>query len=106
MFVCFGTGGVGKTTVSAGLGTALSRRGLRTLVVTCDPARRLATASGECPYVRSGLCNPAVSSTYEGIHEDYMCYDTKLTLRKCRDHDGGSRSWLYPITTFRDVVQQ
>jgi anion-transporting ArsA/GET3 family ATPase len=46
VFVCFGTGGVGKTTMSAALGTALARRGVRTLVVTCDPARRLAEAFG------------------------------------------------------------
>jgi hypothetical protein len=60
-------------------------------------------ATGQCPYTRAGLCNAAVSSTYEGVHEDYMCYDTGDTLRKCRDHDGGERKWLYPITTFRDV---
>jgi anion-transporting ArsA/GET3 family ATPase len=46
VYVCFGTGGVGKTTVSAALGTALARAGMRTLVVTCDPARRLADAFG------------------------------------------------------------
>jgi len=46
VFVSFGTGGVGKTTVSAALGTALARQGLRTLVITCDPARRLAEAFG------------------------------------------------------------
>lgn len=46
VFVCFGTGGVGKTTVSAALGLALARAGSRTLVVTCDPARRLADAFG------------------------------------------------------------
>jgi anion-transporting ArsA/GET3 family ATPase len=44
VWVCFGTGGVGKTTISAALGCALARRGLRTLVITCDPARRLAEA--------------------------------------------------------------
>jgi hypothetical protein len=58
---------------------------------------------GECPYVRAGLCNPAASSTEEGVHQDYMCFDTKKTLRKCRDRDGGDRKWLYPITTFRNV---
>lgn len=46
VFVCFGTGGVGKTTMSAALGMALARRGVRTLVMTCDPARRLAEAFG------------------------------------------------------------
>jgi anion-transporting ArsA/GET3 family ATPase len=44
VYVCFGTGGVGKTTVSAALGCALAQRGVRTLVITCDPARRLAEA--------------------------------------------------------------
>jgi anion-transporting ArsA/GET3 family ATPase len=44
--VCCGTGGVGKTTVSAGLGLALARGGARAAVVTIDPARRLATALG------------------------------------------------------------
>jgi anion-transporting ArsA/GET3 family ATPase len=46
VYVCFGTGGVGKTTVSAALGCALAQRGVRTLVITCDPARRLAEAFG------------------------------------------------------------
>lgn len=44
--VVTGAGGVGKTTVSAALGVAAARRGLRTLVVTIDPARRLADALG------------------------------------------------------------
>ncbi|MFM2415661.1 MAG: hypothetical protein RL385_384 [Pseudomonadota bacterium] len=45
-YVCFGTGGVGKTTISAALGTALAGSGARTLVMTFDPARRLAEAFG------------------------------------------------------------
>lgn len=44
--VCAGGGGVGKTTTSAALALALARRGKRTLVVTVDPARRLASAMG------------------------------------------------------------
>jgi anion-transporting ArsA/GET3 family ATPase len=44
--VCAGGGGVGKTTVSAALALALAREGKRTLVVTVDPARRLADALG------------------------------------------------------------
>ncbi len=44
--VCVGTGGVGKTTVSAAFGMLAARRGLRTLVLTIDPARRLADALG------------------------------------------------------------
>ena len=44
--VVTGAGGVGKTTVSAALAVAAARSGVRTLVITVDPARRLATALG------------------------------------------------------------
>lgn len=41
-----GAGGVGKTTIAAACGVVAARSGLRTLVVTVDPARRLASALG------------------------------------------------------------
>ncbi|MDH3308949.1 MAG: ArsA family ATPase [Acidimicrobiia bacterium] len=41
-----GAGGVGKTTVSAALAVHAARRGLETLVLTVDPAKRLASALG------------------------------------------------------------
>ncbi len=44
--VVLGGGGVGKTTTSAALGLAHAREGRRVLVVTVDPARRLADALG------------------------------------------------------------
>jgi anion-transporting ArsA/GET3 family ATPase len=44
--VCAGGGGVGKTTTAAAIGLALARQGNKTLVVTVDPARRLAQAMG------------------------------------------------------------
>jgi anion-transporting ArsA/GET3 family ATPase len=44
--VCCGSGGVGKTTVSAAFALEGARRGRRTCVVTIDPARRLADALG------------------------------------------------------------
>ena len=44
--VCCGTGGVGKTSVAATLGILSARMGQRTVVVTVDPARRLASALG------------------------------------------------------------
>jgi anion-transporting ArsA/GET3 family ATPase len=44
--VCVGCGGVGKTTVAAALGIEAARRGRRALVLTIDPARRLADALG------------------------------------------------------------
>lgn len=44
--VVTGAGGVGKTTISAALAVAAARQGLRTLVLTVDPAQRLTTALG------------------------------------------------------------
>ena len=47
IIVCCGSGGVGKTTVSAALGMAIvASQRKRVLVLTVDPARRLATALG------------------------------------------------------------
>jgi anion-transporting ArsA/GET3 family ATPase len=44
--VCCGAGGVGKTTTAAALGLGAAMLGKRTLVLTIDPARRLAEAIG------------------------------------------------------------
>jgi anion-transporting ArsA/GET3 family ATPase len=44
--VCVGSGGVGKTTVSAALALGLAMRGRKVAVVTIDPAKRLAAALG------------------------------------------------------------
>jgi len=49
ILVCVGCGGVGKTTVSAAVALEAARRGRRALVLTIDPARRLADALGTGP---------------------------------------------------------
>jgi anion-transporting ArsA/GET3 family ATPase len=46
LIVCVGPGGVGKTTVAAAIALEAARRGRRALVLTIDPARRLASALG------------------------------------------------------------
>jgi len=46
VLVCCGTGGVGKTTIAAAIALMAARRGKRVLVMTIDPARRLADALG------------------------------------------------------------
>jgi anion-transporting ArsA/GET3 family ATPase len=46
IIVCVGSGGVGKTTTAATLALAAARRGKRTLVLTIDPAKRLANSLG------------------------------------------------------------
>ncbi|HUB37037.1 MAG TPA: ArsA-related P-loop ATPase [Solirubrobacteraceae bacterium] len=44
--ICVGSGGVGKTTVSAALALGLAMEGAKVAVVTIDPAKRLAGALG------------------------------------------------------------
>ncbi|MET9338668.1 ArsA family ATPase [Nonomuraea sp. NPDC003804] len=44
--VCCGSGGVGKTTTAAALGLRAAERGRRSVVLTVDPARRLAQSMG------------------------------------------------------------
>lgn len=46
IIVCCGSGGVGKTTTAAVIGHQAARRGRRVVVVTIDPAKRLADALG------------------------------------------------------------
>jgi anion-transporting ArsA/GET3 family ATPase len=46
VIVCCGSGGTGKTTISAAIGLAGAENGRSTCVVTIDPARRLADALG------------------------------------------------------------
>jgi len=46
LLICVGSGGVGKTTTSAAIALHAALSGRRTLVLTIDPARRLATALG------------------------------------------------------------
>jgi anion-transporting ArsA/GET3 family ATPase len=52
VIVCCGAGGVGKTTTSAALGLAAARQGRRVLVLTIDPAKRLAQAMGLSEHMR------------------------------------------------------
>ncbi len=46
ILICLGSGGVGKTTTAASLAIAMAGRGDRVVVLTIDPARRLADALG------------------------------------------------------------
>src|SRR3954462_5519256 len=46
IIVCCGSGGVGKTTTAAAIGVRAAQRGRDVVVLTVDPARRLAQALG------------------------------------------------------------
>ena len=46
IIVCCGSGGVGKTTIAAAVGLRAAERGRHVVVLTVDPARRLAQSMG------------------------------------------------------------
>ncbi|MEM9562459.1 MAG: ArsA-related P-loop ATPase, partial [Actinomycetota bacterium] len=87
--LCLGSGGVGKTTTSAALALALADRGERVMVLTIDPARRLADALG----LRGQLSNePTLVSDLGGDAAGR----------------GGGEVWaamLDPALTFRQVIE-
>jgi anion-transporting ArsA/GET3 family ATPase len=84
ILVCVGTGGVGKTTVSAALALEAARRGKRALVLTVDPAQRLADALGAGPLGAEPRPIPAERMRGAGIEPrgslHAMMLDTKRTF--------------------------
>ena len=77
VIVCCGSGGVGKTTTAAALGLEAQRSGRRAVVVTIDPAKRLADALG----VPGGLTNDPVRLALDGPGELWaLMLDTASTF--------------------------
>ena len=75
--VCCGSGGVGKTTAAAALGLEAARLGRRAVVVTIDPAKRLADALG----VPGGLTNEPTLLTTDTAGELWaLMLDTATTF--------------------------
>jgi len=75
--VCCGSGGVGKTTTAAALGLQAAHNGRRCVVVTIDPAKRLADALG----VPGRLTNDPIRLTVEGSGELWaLMLDTATTF--------------------------
>ena len=77
--VCCGAGGVGKTTTAAALGLRAAERGRRTVVLTIDPARRLAQAMGLTHLDNTPRRVPGVD-TAAGGSLDAMMLDMKRTF--------------------------
>ena len=82
VLVCAGTGGVGKTTVAAALALHAARAGRRTLVLTIDPARRLADALGleELGAAPAPVVVTGADGETESISLDAMMLDPKPTF--------------------------
>jgi anion-transporting ArsA/GET3 family ATPase len=79
VIVCCGAGGVGKTTTAAALGLRAAERGRRVVVLTIDPAKRLAQSMGlveldNTPSPVAGV------DTGQGGSLDAMMLDMKRTF--------------------------
>jgi len=70
-----GGGGVGKTTIAAALGVAAAEAGNRTLVLTVDPARRLATALGLRRLGNQPEPNPGLDGLYAAMLDSAASWD-------------------------------
>ncbi len=77
--VCCGSGGVGKTTVAAALALRAAERGRRTVVLTIDPARRLAQSLGLTELDNTPRPVSGVKASGEGFL-DAMMLDMKRTF--------------------------
>ena len=99
VLACTGSGGVGKTTTSAALALEAARQGRRTIVLTIDPARRLAQSLG-----LSVLDNePRKVAEVEGL--DAMMLDMKRTFDEVIERHAESRDRVRRITRNRFYQQ-
>jgi anion-transporting ArsA/GET3 family ATPase len=78
IIVCCGSGGVGKTTTSAALAMRAAERGRKVVVLTIDPARRLAQAMGI--EVLDNTPRPVPDVGEKGGSLDAMMLDMKRTF--------------------------
>ena len=79
IIVCCGSGGVGKTTTSAAMALRAAERGRNVVVLTIDPARRLAQAMGIEELDNTPRPVPGVGET-SGGSLDAMMLDMKRTF--------------------------
>jgi anion-transporting ArsA/GET3 family ATPase len=79
ILVCTGSGGVGKTTTAASLALRAAERGRTTVVLTIDPARRLAQSMGLSELDNTPRAVAGVDGT-SGGSLDAMMLDMKRTF--------------------------
>jgi anion-transporting ArsA/GET3 family ATPase len=90
VIITCGTGGVGKTTLSAALAMQQALRGRKTVVVTIDPAKRLATSLGLegledkpreiTPLLREAAAKAGLPAPKAGLYA--LMPDTRSTLEQ------------------------
>ena len=98
LVLCLGSGGVGKTTTSAALALALARAGERVVVLTIDPARRLADALG----LAGQLSNEPIRVAAPGEGEVWAAMlDPAETFRQIVESEAESAEQAQRILTNR-----
>ncbi|MFJ7268914.1 ArsA family ATPase [Streptomyces sp. NPDC099050] len=80
IIVCCGAGGVGKTTTAAALGVRAAERGRKVVVLTIDPARRLAQSMGIDSLDNTPRRVDGVSGNGNGGELHAMMLDMKRTF--------------------------
>lgn len=79
IIVCCGSGGVGKTTTAASIALGAARAGRKAIVLTIDPAKRLATALG-LQTLSNEPTEVALNSQSDSGRLFAMMLDTKRTF--------------------------
>ena len=116
IIVCTGSGGVGKTTTAAAMALAAARSGRRTIVLTIDPARRLAQSMGlseldATPRPVEGLDGTGVDGArldaprMDAPRLDAMMLDMKRTFDDLVERHAGSAARARAITENRFYQQ-
>ncbi|MFI9062999.1 ArsA family ATPase [Streptomyces sp. NPDC053429] len=91
IIVCCGSGGVGKTTTAAALGVRAAERGRKVVVLTIDPARRLAQSMGIASLDNTPRRVAGVSGDGGELHA--MMLDMKRTFDEIVEaHADGERA--------------
>ena len=98
--VCVGSGGVGKTTIAATLATQAAIAGKKTLVLTIDPARRLANSLGlvELDNAETRI-EPAIF-TQAGVEPRSELWGMMLDVKRTFDE------LIYRIAPNRDAAER
>jgi len=100
-----GPGGVGKTTLAASIGIGLANAGYRTVVLTVDPARRLAQALGLSGFSTELQQVPLKTDTGGSLHAsmlDAQRYFDRIISRFARNEAQKAKILTNPI--YRTMV--
>jgi anion-transporting ArsA/GET3 family ATPase len=103
ILVCVGSGGVGKTTTAAALALTAARRGKKTLVLTIDPAKRLAASLGlaalghKVQEVDPALIRPAPGGSLHAMMLDQKQAFDEVVARHAKDPAAVQRILANPV---------